>query len=207
MHQFGDSDFVARLKYIKFGGRERPVYSGYRPLIEFEGISEMRTSGQQTFIDTTEVRPGERVVAEISIIAQEFMQSRLFVGQRFIFCEGSTKIGFGEIVDILHKPLLSKTTHTYWDDFNAFVQQTRAYSNFPPERLLKQWQVTVSDLIEQVSWDNAFEMYNDLIVRAKIQAVLDDEQQQTQSFFPDFVKRLQQVDLIFESFLNQHQSA
>ena len=98
-------DFVANLSYQKTGGRSTPAYSGYRPHIEFAGIPEMRTSGQQIFKDKKVVNPGDTVIAEITILAHEYVEGKLFVGQKFLFCEGSRKIGDGEIIEIINEKL------------------------------------------------------------------------------------------------------
>lgn len=98
-------DFIARLKYKSEGGRQRPAYSGYRPHIEFEGIPEMLTSGQQIFIDKEQVNPGDEVLAKITILSHEYMEGKLYQNQKFIFCEGSIEIGTGEIVEIVNKKL------------------------------------------------------------------------------------------------------
>lgn len=99
------SDFIASLHY-DIDGRKTPAYSGYRPHIEFDGIPEMLTSGQQIFIDKEAVYPGDTVLAEITIIAYQYMKGKLSVGQTFIFCEGSVKIGNGQIIEILNRELV-----------------------------------------------------------------------------------------------------
>jgi len=99
-------DFIADLSYLKDGGRNTPVYSGYRPHIEFQGIPEMLTSGQQIFKDKEAVFPGGTVVAEITILSHEYMEGKLFEGQKFIFFEGSRKIGDGTIKKIINKKLV-----------------------------------------------------------------------------------------------------
>ena len=101
-------DFRAKLKYRKEGGRTTPVSSGYRPHIEFEGIPEVLTSGQQIFIDKEEVNPGDIVIADITILSYEYMKGKLKKGHKFIFCEGSRKIGDGEIIEIINKDLEMK---------------------------------------------------------------------------------------------------
>ncbi len=98
-------DFIAKLVYKKEGGRTSPTYSGYRPHIEFEGIPERPTSGQQVFKYKKKVCPGDTVIAEITILSHQYMEGKLFEGQKFIFCEGSVKIGDGVINEIINKKL------------------------------------------------------------------------------------------------------
>jgi translation elongation factor EF-Tu-like GTPase len=59
-------DFIAVLTYLSAeeGGRKTPARSRYRPGIKFP-FSSMQTSGQQIFIGTDIVYPGETVEAEI----------------------------------------------------------------------------------------------------------------------------------------------
>lgn len=101
-------DFIARLHYHKEGGRTLPVYSGYRPHIEFESIPECLTSGSQVFLDKEEVNAGDSVTAEITILSVEYMKGRLYEGKKFVFCEGSREIGTGEIIEIVNKTLEKK---------------------------------------------------------------------------------------------------
>lgn len=103
----GRVDFVAALDYDK-EGRSNPVYSGYRPHIEFDGIPEMLTSGHQVFLDKDQVNPGESVTAEITILAVDYMKGKLIRGQNFIFREGAHIIGNGKIIEIVNKDLEKK---------------------------------------------------------------------------------------------------
>jgi elongation factor Tu len=98
-------DFIAQLKYKKQGGRQTPVYSGYRPHIEFEDIPEMKTSGQQLFVEQEVVYPGDEVTAKITLLLHKYMEGRLYQHQKFSFYEGATKMGDGTIVEIVNKKL------------------------------------------------------------------------------------------------------
>ena len=98
--------FIARLKYLTLGegGRKTAAHSGYRPHIKFEG-SNYLTSGQQIFLGTDMVNPGESVDAEITIIATHIFKNYLYAGLKFHFAEGPRIIGTGEIIKVLEKSL------------------------------------------------------------------------------------------------------
>lgn len=104
-----EPDFIAELHYFtpEQGGRSTPAFSGYRPHVKFP-FSEMMTSGQQIFIGTNQVLPGERITAEISIISTEFFSGKLRIGLDFEFGEGPRIVGTGKIIKILNKDLLKK---------------------------------------------------------------------------------------------------
>ena len=100
------TDFIAMLKYrtTAEGGRKTPASSLYRPQIKFE-FSEMRTSGQQRFLDKEIVFPGEEVVAEIKFVSVELFENKLSEGMDFDFREGSRIIGTGKIIKIINDQL------------------------------------------------------------------------------------------------------
>ncbi|NHA05719.1 elongation factor Tu [Mucilaginibacter sp. HC2] len=100
------ADFIAELKYLttEEGGRATPARSGYRPQLKF-GFAEMQTSGRQIFIGRDMVYPGEKVIAEITIIAVPFFAGKLYSGLQFEFREGARIIGTGTITNILNKDL------------------------------------------------------------------------------------------------------
>lgn len=103
------SDFIAELKFqtTENNGRESYAQSGYRPHIEFENYPEYWTSGQQTYIGTDFVLPGETVYAEIGILSTEYFTKRLYENMEFKFCEGARTIGFGKIIKITNQNLKS----------------------------------------------------------------------------------------------------
>ncbi len=105
-NHFKTVDFIAELKYYseEMGGRKTQAISGYRPQIKFK-FTEMKTSGQQTFIDKKVVNPGENVKAKIKISSTEFYTEQLDEGMEFEFCEGETIIGTGAIEYIVNKKL------------------------------------------------------------------------------------------------------
>lgn len=98
--------FIAVLKYrtTADGGRKNPAISGYRPTIRFS-FSDFMTSGQQVFLNTDTVYPGEEVEAEITIASTDFFQNKLIEGMDFWFTEGLTIIGTGTIKRILDEKL------------------------------------------------------------------------------------------------------
>ncbi|PHN06043.1 hypothetical protein [Flavilitoribacter nigricans] len=102
------SDFIAELRYrtTEEGGRQRPVRSGYRPHIRFP-VDDMLTSGQQTFINRTVVYPGDRVYAEIEILAKDYFAGKLREGMRFEFSEGSRLMGTGKILRMVNLKLMA----------------------------------------------------------------------------------------------------
>ena len=104
--QKNEIDFIAELKYLKpeEGGRSAPAHSKYRPQIKFE-FEEMQTSGQQIFIDTEEVKPGEIVKAEIKMASPSLFFNRLTEDMTFEFREGSRIMGTGKILKIFNAEL------------------------------------------------------------------------------------------------------
>ena len=104
-----NADFVARLKYrtAEQGGRSVPAHSGYRPTIKFQ-FDSMYTSGEQKFHGRSFVHPGQEVIADIRIVSVIYFAGRLSKGDNFIFTEGQTIIGSGEIVEIINPILIKK---------------------------------------------------------------------------------------------------
>lgn len=100
------ADFIAELKYLTTveGGRQTPVFSGYRPQVKFE-FAEMQTSGQQTFLNKETVYPGDTVTAEVRILSVEHFANSLMEGMTFEFMEGSRIIGTGKIISIVNDNL------------------------------------------------------------------------------------------------------
>lgn len=103
-----EPDFIAKLHYYttEQGGRKTPANSGYRPQVKFD-FSDFQTSGQQKFIGTDMVYPGETITAQITILSPSFFQNKLSVGLGFEFREGHKVIGTGKILEILNKELLN----------------------------------------------------------------------------------------------------
>jgi translation elongation factor EF-Tu-like GTPase len=100
-------DFIAILHYktTEEGGRQSYALSKYRPLIEFPGLLPF-TSGEQIFLDKEIVNPGDTVKAEITILSVDSFNEKLYVGQKFRFCEEPRRtLGNGEIIEIVNKDL------------------------------------------------------------------------------------------------------
>jgi translation elongation factor EF-Tu-like GTPase len=102
--------FIAELTYYtaKQGGRKTPAFSGYRPHVKFP-FSTFLTSGQQKFIGTNKVYPGDNVTAEITILAVDSFQKTLYNGLRYSFGEGPITVGEGVIIEVLNNILLKST--------------------------------------------------------------------------------------------------
>ena len=100
-------DFIAELKYRtkEEGGRIGYAASGYRPHVEFDHIPIFKSSGQQIFLNKETVRPGESVIAEITLLSYYGYNKNIKVGSTFIFCEGAKVIGKGKVIEILNKKL------------------------------------------------------------------------------------------------------
>jgi len=113
-------DFKATLvfKTSEEGGRNTPVFSGYRPHIEFDNYPEYLTSGSQTYTNKDKVFPGDSVDAKIKILGTEYFTRRLYVGKGFKFCEGRRTIGIGKIVDVINEELKIKSNEKE-TDFNV----------------------------------------------------------------------------------------
>lgn len=99
-------DFVAKLlfKSEKEGGRKTYVKSGYRPHIKFS-FDDYLTSGQQKYIGTEYVFPGDIVNAEIDLLSAEYFSGKLKENMDFEFYEGSNLIGIGKIISIVNQSL------------------------------------------------------------------------------------------------------
>jgi len=115
----GNYDFKAKLvfKSSNEGGRNTPVFSGYRPHVEFDNYPEYLTSGSQTYLGKEKVLPGDTVDAEIKILGTEYFSRRLYVDKGFKFCEGTRTIGTGKIVEIINNELRIEP-NTKETDFN-----------------------------------------------------------------------------------------
>ena len=94
--------FIAELIYrsTEEGGRKSAAINGYRPQVKF-GFTENQTSGAQRFIGKDYVLPGEKVLAEITVLSPQFFVGKLEVGMEFTFNEGSHLIGTGKVMEIL----------------------------------------------------------------------------------------------------------
>ncbi|ADV48030.1 protein chain elongation factor EF-Tu [Cellulophaga algicola DSM 14237] len=145
------SDFIAELKFqtTEKSGRKNYAKSGYRPHIEFENYPEYWTSGQQTYIGTDFVLPGETVNAEIGILSTEYFAKRLYENMEFKFCESNRTIGFGKIIRIINTDLKCEPD----------IDQKTINLNLYP-----------TDIIDKIkldyrqSWNKAFSEIQELII-------------------------------------------
>lgn len=102
----GSSDFIATISYLKTdeGGRLTPALSGYRPQVKFS-FSDIQTSGQQTFIDTTIAYPGDKIEAEIKLGNTGHLVGQLKDRMKFDLLEGAKVIASGWIKYIVNQAL------------------------------------------------------------------------------------------------------
>jgi hypothetical protein len=98
--------FIAELNYLSTenGGRKTAAKTGYRPQVQFS-FTENQTSGIQKFVDKDSVLPGEKVLAEITVLSPDFFKGRLEVGMEFSFNEGTHTIGTGKVTEIVCEDL------------------------------------------------------------------------------------------------------
>ncbi len=103
-------DFIADLKFLttEEGGRKTPAHSKYRPHLEFNRYPPDKTSTQQVYIGRDIVQPGEKVQAEMTMIASDLYLRKLRVGEEFKFSEGDRLIGTGKVVRFIREELKEK---------------------------------------------------------------------------------------------------
>jgi translation elongation factor EF-Tu-like GTPase len=99
-------DFRARISLFstELGGRENPVYDGYRPSFAFN--TNIHYSGQIKLIGKKELRPGESSLADISLLSAQTLRKDLKPNDAFIITEGNKVIGTGvlEKVELISIP-------------------------------------------------------------------------------------------------------
>lgn len=78
--------------------RQTPFNSGYRPLFQF--IETTKTSGQISFINQCQFRPGDVGIVEITFLSKEYLGDDFGVGKTFNFFESQEPLGEGEIIEI-----------------------------------------------------------------------------------------------------------
>ncbi len=134
-------DFLAQLTFLptEHGGRANPTRSGYRPMVTFANYPELPTTGEQSYLDKEEVWPGQSVQSEIKILSAGYFAGRLYEGMQFRISEGSTVIGYGEILEI-RNPALSKTIAAEENTYNLNLFSSdileRIFSDFGNESVL-----------------------------------------------------------------------
>lgn len=104
-------DFVAKLYFLtpEQGGRIKLLKSGCRPVIKFSHHNYL-TSCEQQFIGQDSILPGEKVDANIRILATDVFKGYLNEGTLFQFFDGSRILGFGEILQIINLKLQTPDT-------------------------------------------------------------------------------------------------
>jgi elongation factor Tu len=90
------------------GGRKGPALSGYRPVHAV--LPGYLTSGQQQYLDTDQVAPGESARAHIKFIAPEDYPHSLWPGKVINVQEGGRVVGHAEITQVFNEDLLRPTT-------------------------------------------------------------------------------------------------
>lgn len=85
------------LKNTVDGGRENPVYSGYRPTLRV-GINQ-HSDCVVTVIDNTNIKPGSNGTVELKILHPEKVAG-IKAGDNFSITEGSKEIATGSIITI-----------------------------------------------------------------------------------------------------------
>src|SRR5574343_1443440 len=85
------------LKVTADGGRENPVYSGYRPT--FKAGLNQQSDCVVTVIDNTNIKPGSTGIVELKILHPEKV-SGIKEGDNYILAEGAKEIAKGTIISI-----------------------------------------------------------------------------------------------------------
>jgi len=101
-------DIEAIMNFIKSeeGGRECPVFSGYRPahLVKEDYL----TTGIHNYYDREKVELGEDVLGTITFISPEAYPNCLWVGKVIKIQEGSHIVGYAKVTKIFNSLLESK---------------------------------------------------------------------------------------------------
>jgi translation elongation factor EF-Tu-like GTPase len=100
-----DIEVKVRFLSTEDGGRNNPIYSGYRP--QFTVAPNMQTSGEHQFLQKDIVYPGEEASANILFIAPEHHPKTLWVGKEMEVKEGSRLIGNAVVTKIFNQNLAS----------------------------------------------------------------------------------------------------
>ena len=103
----GEPDFIAevRFKTTAEGGRENPVFTGYRPQIKFS-FTKWTTSGEHSFLNVEKVNPGETAIASIKLLSPHFFEKSLNEGMEFEILEGTKSCATGKLIKILNQDLI-----------------------------------------------------------------------------------------------------
>ncbi|MFF2450767.1 hypothetical protein ACFVSW_27445 [Neobacillus sp. NPDC058068] len=102
------ADVEAKITFLttEEGGRNFPVYSGYRPahLVKEDYL----TTGTHHYYNKEKVELGETVLGTITFITPEAYPNTLWVGKRITIQEASHIVGYAEITKIFNETLLKK---------------------------------------------------------------------------------------------------
>ena len=82
------------------GGRTHPLFTGYRPNVLFDGMTEF-VGGDVEPSDGDAITPGTEGRAVVQIRAWEHVAARVGIGHRFGLFEGPTLVANGEVLAIL----------------------------------------------------------------------------------------------------------
>lgn len=80
------------------GGRKKPVYNNFRPSFSFNSVNHV--SGEISFPEQDELRPGDTAEAIVKILPSKHVRQHLKNGDSFTILEGSKIIGSGVIQKI-----------------------------------------------------------------------------------------------------------
>jgi translation elongation factor EF-Tu-like GTPase len=95
----------ARVAYVRTedGGRQGPVFSGYRGQFHYDGERNVAWDAMQTFPGRDQVLPGESVDCDIWFLSPQLHAHRLSLGGRFQIQEGGRIVAQGVITEILNQ--------------------------------------------------------------------------------------------------------
>lgn len=80
-------------------GRKSPFRSGYRP--DFNFVKDNMTCGHIALIDREMLSLGEEALVEIAFLNKDLLGSSFAEGSKFVFYEGKTATGEGEVKEII----------------------------------------------------------------------------------------------------------
>ena len=100
-----DIEVEITLFSTEIGGRNSPVFSGYRPQHKLR--DDYITSGKHQYIDCDTLSPGQTVKGTITFITPEVYPECLWIGREIDIQEGSRVVGRAIITKILN-PILEK---------------------------------------------------------------------------------------------------
>ena len=84
-------------------GREKPVFSGYRP--HYKVLDDLLTTTDHFFIDQEKVEPGEKVKAFVAFINPDAYPKSLWKGKVVSVQEASRVHGEATIIEVYHNQL------------------------------------------------------------------------------------------------------